>query len=171
MAQDGPGGAERSRIDRRALIRRAAAGGALAWTAPVIIDSLASPASGATLTGCFRAQFERSGSTFVEVAPDNGAGCVPSTCWNNRTQFPGVTIAGSDATNWTFTVPAGCVILNDSQARKDMGNVCVCSTGGAGTSTIAFPGTPSATEVFDRFKLLISCSGTSCSPCSGSCPP
>jgi hypothetical protein len=35
-----PGG-----VDRRTMIKRAAAAGALAWTAPMIIDSLASPAA------------------------------------------------------------------------------------------------------------------------------
>jgi hypothetical protein len=42
-------------IDRRTLIKSAAVAGAAAWTAPVIIDSLASPAaatSGALPTGC-----------------------------------------------------------------------------------------------------------------------
>lgn len=38
----------RKGIDRRTLIRRAAITGAVAWTAPVIIDSLASPAAAVT---------------------------------------------------------------------------------------------------------------------------
>jgi hypothetical protein len=159
-------------IDRRALIRRAVAAGTVAWTAPVLIESLASPAAAATLNGCFRAQFNRSGTSFVQVAPDNGAGCVPSTCWNGRTAFTGgVSVSGSDATSWTFSVASGCVFLNDSAARKDNGNVCVCATGGAGTTTIVFPGSTPANEPFDRFKLIISCSGASCDPCDGQCIP
>jgi hypothetical protein len=39
---------ERSGLTRREMIRNAAAAGAVAWTAPVIIDSLASPAAAAT---------------------------------------------------------------------------------------------------------------------------
>jgi len=39
---------------RRAFIRNAALAGAAAWTAPVIIDSLASPAGALTLSGCYR---------------------------------------------------------------------------------------------------------------------
>ena len=35
-------------LDRRTLIKRAAAAGAVAWTAPMIIDSLSSPAAAAT---------------------------------------------------------------------------------------------------------------------------
>ena len=44
-------------IDRRTLIKRAAAAGAVAWTAPVIIDTLTSPAAALTCAGaCFRFQ-------------------------------------------------------------------------------------------------------------------
>ena len=39
-------------IDRRTMIRRAAAAGAVAWTAPVIIGSLSSPAAALTFEGC-----------------------------------------------------------------------------------------------------------------------
>jgi hypothetical protein len=45
--------AERQGIDRRTLIRRAAIAGTVAWTAPVIIGSLTSPAAAFTgPTGC-----------------------------------------------------------------------------------------------------------------------
>src|SRR6185503_7235019 len=37
-------------LDRRSLIKRAAIVGGAAWTAPIIIDSLASPAAAATCT-------------------------------------------------------------------------------------------------------------------------
>ena len=36
----------------------ATAPSALAWTAPVIIDSLASPAAAGSLAGCYRAEFQ-----------------------------------------------------------------------------------------------------------------
>jgi hypothetical protein len=41
----------RGGLDRRTMIKRAAAAGAVAWTAPVILDSLASPAAAGTCTG------------------------------------------------------------------------------------------------------------------------
>ena len=47
-----PGG-----LDRRSLIRRAAVVGAAAWTAPVILGSLASPA-GAVTTDCIRVHID-----------------------------------------------------------------------------------------------------------------
>jgi hypothetical protein len=49
---------ERPGIDRRTLIKRVAASGAIAWAAPVIIDSLASPAAALSCTGCFRLQVD-----------------------------------------------------------------------------------------------------------------
>jgi hypothetical protein len=53
---DGQGDQQRG-IDRRTLIKRAAATGAVAWTAPLIIDSLTSPAAALTCAGeCFRFQ-------------------------------------------------------------------------------------------------------------------
>jgi hypothetical protein len=159
-------------INRRELIKRAAAAGAIAWTAPVIVDSLASPAGALTLNECYRAQFDRDGASFVEVEPDNGAGCVPTTCWNNRTQFPPgfISISGSDLGDWTFTITTpGCIFLDDSQARIDQGNNCFCSTSGAGTNTITFPGSDDG-DPYDRFKLIVQCAGVSCSPCTNTCP-
>src|SRR5918995_535007 len=47
---------EQSGIDRRTLIKRAGAAGAVAWTAPVILGSLTSPAAALTCGGCFRFQ-------------------------------------------------------------------------------------------------------------------
>jgi len=39
-------------VSRRAMIQRAAAAGAVAWAAPVIVDSMASPAGALTLPPC-----------------------------------------------------------------------------------------------------------------------
>jgi hypothetical protein len=49
---------EQRGVDRRTLIKRAAATGAVAWTAPLIIDSLTSPAAALTCAGCFRFQID-----------------------------------------------------------------------------------------------------------------
>src|SRR5262245_65487621 len=55
MAGDGTASArpEPAGIHRRALIKRAAAAGAVAWTAPMILESMVSPA-GAVTGGCQR---------------------------------------------------------------------------------------------------------------------
>jgi hypothetical protein len=48
---------EQRGVDRRTFIKRAAATGTVAWTAPLIIDSLTSPAAALTCAGeCFRFQ-------------------------------------------------------------------------------------------------------------------
>jgi hypothetical protein len=48
-----------SALDRRTLIKRAAVAGAVAWTAPVVIESLASPAAAGTCGcgGCYYVEF------------------------------------------------------------------------------------------------------------------
>jgi hypothetical protein len=52
-------GNERARtVDRRTLIKGAAAAGVIVWTAPMIIDSMASPAAAGTpAAGCFKYQY------------------------------------------------------------------------------------------------------------------
>jgi TAT (twin-arginine translocation) pathway signal sequence len=59
---------ERRGLSRRDMIKASAAAGAVAWTAPVIIDSLASPAAAATFTppcGCTNYTFNS------QCGPDN----------------------------------------------------------------------------------------------------
>src|SRR5689334_5894813 len=56
-------------LDRRTMIKRAAAVGAVAWTAPVMLDSLASPA--AALTSCV---------TFSSSTPGTYSVNVPANC-------------------------------------------------------------------------------------------
>jgi hypothetical protein len=41
-------------LDRRSLIKKAAIAGGAAWTAPMILGSLASPAAAVSATGCFQ---------------------------------------------------------------------------------------------------------------------
>jgi hypothetical protein len=146
-------------LGRRALIRRAAILGAAAWTAPVIIDSLASPASALTVAPlCYRAQFKLSAGVYTRVTPANGGGCTPSP-WNNQIDYPGtitLTDTGVTATRWQFTISdPGCVFTIQSQA--DANNPCE-SPLGAGTQTITFSGNTS----WQGFKLMISCGGVVC---------
>ena len=75
---EGDSGAERG-TTRRRFIRGAAAAGAIAWTAPVIIDSFASPAAAFTCAGpCFRIELAaddtKCGST---VQTDKWGGFTP----------------------------------------------------------------------------------------------
>ncbi len=61
----------RSGLDRRTLLKRAAAAGAVAWTAPIIIDSLASPAAATTCNVPFAAAV----GTLATTAPGRRPRC------------------------------------------------------------------------------------------------
>src|SRR5262245_1175968 len=47
-----PADDSRARLARRAVLKRAAAAGAIAWTAPVILDSVSARAFAVTPSGC-----------------------------------------------------------------------------------------------------------------------
>jgi len=82
---------ERAGIDRRTLIKRAAAAGAVAWTAPIIIESLASPAAAQT-GSCivFRVNADdncdhTSSDSNTNCKPDPSALCATFTTITNST--------------------------------------------------------------------------------------
>lgn len=174
MAAECVGGAEHRRgpergIDRRVLIRRAAVVGAAAWTAPLVVGSIASPAGAGTYHGCYRVQFERNTggttcSSFSRVVPDNGAGCLDPNNWNNLPNYPGtVTLSASGtAPSCTYTIAlapgSNCVLDKRSVARKDQGNSCATGTAGSGCQSI----TIATSFLPDRFKVLISCDDVVC---------
>ncbi len=140
------------------MIKRAAAAGAVAWTAPVILDSLASPAAAATApVGCHRAQFN---GTCAEVTPGPG-GCLP-TPWT-QTPFPAgmITCTGSSTNIVTLTLPAssGCWFVRGRAQRTPGGN-CYTGAGVPGT-TITFTKT---SQVWLAFRVVIACGppGTVC---------
>jgi hypothetical protein len=164
-------------LTRRTILRRAAAAGAVAWTAPMIVDSLASPAAAASLTGCYRAEFVRTATdgcgTYARATPSNGLGCVPNF-WNNLPEYQGelslsVTSTGACAYEVTISAASGCTIDSRSGARADMSNQCAQGTfvtdPPSGCRKMLF--TPGFQP--DRFKILISCGGVACAggaPCA-----
>jgi hypothetical protein len=154
---------------RRTIIRRAAAAGAIAWTAPAIIDSLASPAAAASGSGCFRAEFELDTSTgcgtYVRRTAENGLGCNPSG-WNNLDEFPGtITVSSSfpppnGPCLYTVSVTGSdCVIDVRSTASIQQGNDCPTGTLSTDCKKLYF----SPRFQPDRFKILIACAGSVCS--------
>jgi hypothetical protein len=165
-------------ISRRTIIRNAAAVGAAAWTAPVIVDSLASPAAAGSATGCYRVEFVRSTSsgcgTFARNSPaGNGAGCFNPSTWNNLPDYPGTvsltpSLPPGGPCLYTLEISgsSGCVIDSRSTARQDMANKCSPGTLADGCHTMFF--SPGFTP--DRFKILIGCGGTVCTG-GAPCPP
>lgn len=119
------------RPTRRGLIRGAVAAGIGAWTAPVILDSLASPAAAAT-GGCFQV-FQTVGQGGFFTPPDgawgawsDGAGsgvglpCGPGGCtpvvattaaFRGTISTPTPSVAYNSATQVTLQVPNTCRIV------------------------------------------------------------
>jgi hypothetical protein len=94
-------------IDRRALIKGAAVAGAAAWTAPMIIDSLASPAAAASQKCTFKCSavyvyYSFNGSVYYTAFQNGQTGCnhckagtinLCQVCGGNA--FYGGSVAGS----------------------------------------------------------------------------
>jgi hypothetical protein len=82
---EGPAG-----LNRRQMIKAAGIAGAAAWTAPMIIDSLSSPAAAGTVTpGCYRFWLPFNTCTLTATDPVGGA-CTPSdaTCTSTNASVP-----------------------------------------------------------------------------------
>ena len=148
-------------MDRRAIIKRAAAAGAVAWTAPLLVDSFASPAAAATVApGCYSVYFPTA-ATCSQAAPVSGT-CDPPGF--PGTAFPGGFISGAPGcannVNPTFTLTAGvsCVFVN-GQALQTSGGTCVSGTGG-GTTSMTFTRTGNWST--QGFRMTVSCGGVAC---------
>ena len=144
------------------MIKRAAAAGAVAWTAPLIIDSLASPAAAATLaTGCYRVQFSH--TTCGEVSPSSTASCFP-TNWGTTTntlQAGTATCSGQGGNIITLGLGgSNCVFVRGTARATGGGNECVAGAGG-GTTTMTF--TKTLTSWNDNARAIVACGGvTTC---------
>jgi hypothetical protein len=167
---------ESSGLDRRALIKRAAAVGAAAWTAPLIVQSLLSPA-GAVTAGCVRAHL-------VLDPDDNIFNCEPMptnlAAWTNTCD--GDVAVGSCGALGSIPVATGtlaslgitrsvCNILGSTltlsatncswvggalfnEFSDDCRDHTGINNGTAGSRTISFDRGTSVTDYF----LVISCS-------------
>jgi hypothetical protein len=112
---DGEG---RPGLNRRQMIKAAGIAGAAAWTAPMIIDSLSSPAAAATVApGCYRMwlAFTSPGgswalSSWQGTAPN---GCQPPGCSNDTASAAAaVTLAGTQPGDNSSTLAPVTVTVN-----------------------------------------------------------
>jgi hypothetical protein len=128
---DTPDGGRRG-IDRRTLIKRAAATGAVAWTAPLIIDSLSSPAAALTCTGnCFLVQFGPAGAG----APNCN---TTSQTVGTGTQAPCPNLSSSN-----------CASTTSISAGFTPANLCLSSAAcQVGTATVTFTLNTTSTTCF-----------------------
>ena len=151
---------DRPGIDRRTLIRRAAVTGAVAWTAPVIIGSLTSPAAAVTgIVGCTGVKINGSCSDDNQATPCSFPLCDST----NASQILECLTIPSDCDGKpgavTFTIDAGCTTCVFSDAIAKAGSDCVTPSG-IGTDTIIFPlrtDAPNNQPPYGQFAINITC--------------
>jgi hypothetical protein len=153
---------ERGGLDRRTLIKRAAVAGAVAWTAPVIIESLASPAAAITGPhGCTGIKLNGNCTTDSQSTP-----CSFSLCSTTNTASASACVhkpsdcSGSSSTV-VFTIQAGCETCTFSNAigRATGGGAATCVTPtGIGTKTITFQtAATSSNNQYSQFAINVTC--------------
>jgi hypothetical protein len=161
-----PDDVERSGLSRRQMIKASAAAGAAAWTAPVIIDSLTSPAAAATippgLCGCHFIVFNNQCSPDSQGTPCNTIiGCVQNSlvanCLVVTPTVPGNCQSGSAV---TISVSASCrpdCTLTKAESKSGS----TCSDGIRMDSfTVNFPAISS--PGYAQFDAFLTCAGAGC---------
>jgi hypothetical protein len=132
-------------VDRRTLIKASAIAGLGAWTAPLIIDSLSSPAAAITpVAGCFKVEFDWNGSEWINNPSPTTALCEPvgwSTCTASTSDALGITkLSGPNQSNQQFSIAAGCR-LTTGRARQtteaDGTGTATCTTEVGGSTSIS----------------------------------
>ncbi len=153
-------------IDRRRLIKQVATAGAVAWTAPVIVGSIASPAAAATAApGCNRIQM--SGANCGPMTqdgfclPSGWAGCantLDSACITSTT---GPSCAGTGSSE-VFQITGGCsCTFTAATSRFNVFGIFPTCNGGAGgtptvtPTTVTFPSL--AVSNYTQFKFVLTC--------------
>jgi hypothetical protein len=157
-----------SGLDRRSLIKRAAAVGAAAWTAPVIIGSLASPAGALTTVTCTFTQWDIDRDTCTFAGFTNAQDCVPpvqpncTTADIGPTDFctaqGGITIACPTTNSLRLTIPPTCSCVFIVGVAKGTGQGG-CSTGtiSAGGKQVDFSWPADSASRADRVSFYINC--------------
>ena len=137
-------------VGRRALIKRAVAAGAVAWTAPLIVDSLASPAAAGTVP--LGAHSFTIGRNTANCLPTGypAANVLPSACITPTTH------GGAGAV--TFTVTAGCrCTFTAVKAWRGNGNACTDTTTALPAMRVSFPRL-NGNQSYAGFKFVLTCS-------------
>ena len=165
---------DQRRLSRRRMIRGSLAAGAAVWVAPVIVDSLGSPAAAASgQTGCYRLQYP---ITFFSapcspVAPESGC-CQPV---GYPTASPGTNFAtvaagciesatgcGNVGETGTFVLSDGCDCHFVAGTVFPFAAQCVLGVLSNNNKTITFADTPCTDPGASGYRLLISCGGATC---------
>jgi hypothetical protein len=146
----------RAGLDRRTMIKGAAVAGAAAWTAPMIIDSLTSPAAAASKPGtCYKVQLT---ANFNSCGSFSAGGVSTGNCTGGSIPTGWGTATGADAAMLAQLSTTGT--CNRSQITATLTNMA-CSfsdgsasnTGGGGTCTDTSINTGGSTSTVKRAAL------------------
>ena len=124
-------------LNRRQMIKAAGIAGAAAWTAPMIIDSLSSPAAAATVApGCYRMWqgFTSPGGAWGSWLTSPPNGCNPPSCTNNSNTAAGaVSFSGNQPADNSST-PVTITVNGGFSCRITGASAFVATTSGADAS-------------------------------------
>ena len=151
---EGAGGTGPTLTSRRALIRRAAILGAVAWTAPVLIDSVASPAAAASCTtSTLDWNTITAGTGGTTTCSGSSTGTTPP-CTTTSYTPPAV---GGVTITFTSTAFTGTTLLS-SGANAGQGNLTVRASpnGAVTTRALQLQQLPSSTSVGQTLTMSFS---------------
>jgi hypothetical protein len=141
-------GESRKGLSRRDLIKASAVAGGAAWAAPVILDSLSSPAAAMSspLTGCNVASFNSN------CATDSHSPCtIPNTCTLNNLIATCLTITCSGSgSSRTATVVNNCGSCTITFAQAAHGNTC--TNGTINGNTVTWP-----LDNYGQYEVALTC--------------
>ena len=165
---------EQHRTTRRRMIQGSLVAGAAAWVAPVIVDSLASPAAAATAqAGCDRLLYPITffAAPCAAVAPQTGC-CQPvgyqtaSPGTNLATAVPGcvesATGCGNTGESGTFVISDDCNCVFVAGTVFPFADNCTLGVLSNGNKTITFSDTPCTDPGSAGYRLLVACGGATC---------
>jgi len=165
-------------IDRRTLIKRGAVVGAVAWTAPVIIESIASPAGAVTAApGCYRIRFAPNSDMCTNSPTNAGTACPPTgtPAQNPVTADTSVVDClvpnagcSNDDDEVTFQVGGCDCVLVAASAERVGGSCAGITISGVGPSSTSVTFTKSGSPDWAFFELHMCCGGAD--PGSASAP-
>ncbi len=149
--------ADNGGIDRRTVIKRAAAAGALAWTAPILIDSIASPAAAATAppVACVTLLFNGGNCNNT----NQGTPCSIANCTSvNPAPFLDCISLSGDCQNGplTISIVSGCFCTITGASAKSGPNCIVPLAQGGSATSVTFPAQSS--PGYAQFAINLSCS-------------
>jgi hypothetical protein len=176
---------EQRGIGRRTLIKRAAATGVVAWSAPVIMESLTSPAAALTCGGCFLAQIDVRTIDCFAVTQTEGVSTIapcgtlsPGGCTNVPSGAPVDNFSGGICTDipgsqndcarvdvtfdlaTSFCTWGGGGTCNAPRrflaAQGNTNTACVTGSINAAGSSVTFIVPPG--QQFQHFQFIIGCS-------------